>query len=220
MNHGSDAHTVRLNVGQASLAGATHHLIPSSKPSEISKGILSFDLKIEPGASQFVVVATPGAEGRDPNDALDEAVAKWEKLLARPITIADTAALSAYCLDLAGRAMGESARAEAVRIFEERFVKKEGNALRLLGDVPEAWILESIEVKELKTDFGPLTFRHVGFYNSRTLDLESGCAPPGGFLLAVDAKHSAKIDGAVADVKDGLLRIPSGAKRVELARKF
>ena len=91
-------------------------------------------------------------------------------------------------------------------------------ALRLLGNTPEAWLLETIEVKELKTEFGPLSFKHTGFYNNRTLELQPGCAPPGGFLLGVGAKHTIKIDGKDATAKDGVLRIPSGTKRVELAR--
>jgi hypothetical protein len=219
MNHGEESRSVRLVVGSRDGSAKLPPLQPSINPTEKTNSRMGFDLTIQPGASEFIVLSTAGAI-RDPNDALDEAVATWEKLLARPITIADPAALSAYCRDLAGRVLAAPGSDEAVRKFEERFVKKEGDALRLLGEVPLEWLLETIDVKGLKTDFGPLTFRHVGFYNSRTLDLEPGCAPPKGFLIAVDSKHSAKIDGAPTEVKDGTLRVPAGARRVELARRY
>ena len=218
MNHGEEPRDVRLVVGHRDRSGALPPLVSAGKPSETSDTHLAFDLKIEPGASQFVVLSTPGAEGRDPNDALDEAVAAWEKILARPITITDAEAQSAYCLDLAGRALGHAGCAESARKFEERFAKKEGDSIRLLGDVPNEWMLETIEAKGLKTDFGPLSFKHAGFYNNRTLDLEPGCSPPGGFLMGVGPKHKARIDGRPAEAKDGLLRIPAGTKRVELDR--
>ena len=122
--------------------------------------------------------------------------------------------------DLAGRALGTPGCAESARKLEAGFVRREGDALRLLGDVPEPWLLDALEVTGFKTDFGALTFRHVGFYNNRTLDLEPGCAPPGGFLMPVGPKHKAKIDGKDAEAKDGLLRFPSGTKRVELTRPY
>jgi hypothetical protein len=220
MNHGEQARTVRLIVGQHVKSGMLPPLVPATKPTEKSESQFAFDLEIEAGASQFVVLTTPEAAGRDPNDALDEAVATWEKLLSRPISIQDAEAQSAYVQDLAGRALGVKGADRRVRTFEERFVKREGDALRLMGDVPEAWLLETIEVKGLKTDFGPITLRHVGFYNSRTLDLEPGCSPPGGFLLGVDQKHRFKIDGKSAEASGGVLRIPAGTKRVELARIY
>ena len=36
--------------------------------------------------------------------------------------------------------------------------------------------------------------------------------------MAVTGKHKAKIDGKDVEAKDGMLRIPAGTKRVELAR--
>ncbi len=220
MNHGSEPRSVRLLVGSQDGSTRLPALVPASAPTEKSDTRLAFDLKIEAGASQFVVLGTPEAAGRDPVQALDEATARWEKLMARTITISDPEALSAYCRDLAGRALGTPGCAEAVRKLEERFVRREGDALRLLGEVPEPWLLDAIEVSAYKSDFGALSFRHVGFYNNRTLDLEPGCAPPGGFLMPVGSKHKAKIDGKDAEAKDGLLRIPSGTKRVELTRPY
>jgi hypothetical protein len=218
MNHGEEPREVRLLVGRHDKSGTLPPLVSAGKPSETSASHVAFDLKIEAGASQFVILSTPGAEGRDPNDALDEAVAAWEKIMVRPITITDAQAQSAYCLDLAGRALGHAGCAESARKFEERFVRKDGESIRLLADVPDEWMLETIEVKGLKTDFGAISFKHAGFYNNRTLDLEPGCAPPGGFLMPVGPKHKARIDGKPAESKDGLLRIPAGTKRVELDR--
>ena len=220
MNHGEQAREVRLLVGQHGTSGGLPPLSSAPSPSEKSVTRLVFNLKIEPGASQFVVLSTPPAAGRDPNEALDEAVATWEKLLARPISIQDVEAQAAYVQDLAGRALGVKEADSRVRAFEEKFARREGDALRLLGGVPESWLLEEIEVRGLKTDFGPLTFKHIGFYNSRTLELEPGCSPPGGFLLGVDQKHRFKIDGKPQDASGGVLRIPPGTRRIELARIY
>ena len=217
MNHGEEARAVRLCVGTRRGSWAGPPLLGTA-PSERSDGHQSFDLRIDPGASQFVVLSTVEAANLDPGDALDAAAAQWEKILSRPISIQDAAAQSEYVGDLAGRALGVKEADGRVRAFEERFVKREGEALHLLPAVPEAWLLETVEVKGLKTDFGPLSFKHVGFYNNRTLDLEPGCAPPGGFLLAVGMKHIVKIDGKDVTPKDGVLRVPAGARRVELAR--
>lgn len=221
MNHGSDARSVRLLVGgRDGAASKAAALASSMPPAEKTASHLAFDLKIEPGTSQFVVLSTPEAAGKDPNDALDEAAAAWEKILATPIVIPEPEGQTAYALALAGRALGRPGAAEAVRTLEERFVKREGDALRLLGDLPGEWLLETIDVKGLKTDFGPLTFRHVGFYNSRTLDIAPGCSPPGGFLLPADPRQKATVDGKEVASKNGVLAIPAGARKVELARKF
>lgn len=218
MNHGSDPREVRLLVGTRGASEAMPSLVPSPAPSEKAASYLAFDLKIEPGTSRFVFLVTPGAAGRDPAEALDEASERWEKILARPITIPDAAAQSAYVQALADRVAKIRGAEETVRSFERRLVRREGDALRLLGEVPEEWLLEAIEVKGLQTDFGPLSFRHTGFYDNRTLDLEPGCSPPGGFLMSVGPRHRPKIDGKAAEAKEGLLRIPPGARRVELAR--
>ena len=217
MNHGEEARSVRLFVGSRN-GSRNGPALTGTKPSEKSEGRLAFDLQIDPGASQFVVLSTAEAGSLDAGDALDEAAAQWEKILARPITITDTAAQSEYCLDLAGRALGRAGSAESVRRFEERFVRRDGDALRLLSGVPDEWMLEAIEVKALATDFGPISFKHAGFYNNRTLDLEPGCSPPGGFLMSISAKHKVRIDGKPAEARDGVLKIPAGTKRVELDR--
>lgn len=218
MNHGSEARAVRLLVGSRDRSSKLPPLVAASAPSEKSDTQLAFDLTIEPGASQFVVLSTPEAAGRDPREALEEAAARWERLMGRTITLPDAAQQADYCRNLAGRVLGTPGCAEAVHALEARFAKREGNALRLFGEVPEAWLLETIEIRGLKTDFGPLTLKHTGFYNNRMLEFEAGCAPPDGFLMTVGTKHKAKIDGKEAQEKDGVLRIPSGTKRVELAR--
>jgi hypothetical protein len=220
MNHGEEARSVRLLVGGHETNGKTPPLAPSPEPSEKTSAYMAFDLKMDPGMSQFVVLRTPGSGTQDPSDALDDAAATWEKILSIPIAIPEPEAQAAYALDLAGKALGRPGSSEAVEALEHRFVKREGNALRLLGDVARPWLLETIEVKGLKTDFGPLSFRHVGFYNSRTLDLSAGCAPPGGFLLPADPRQKATIDGKEAVITDGVLSIPAGSRTVELSRKF
>jgi hypothetical protein len=213
MNHGEDARTAQLKVGSAGPEGP---LIASpDKPAALN---LQFDLKVEPGVSQFFQVTTPDLAGKVPDDALDQATAEWEKLLGnRALRLPDTAAVTEYYSNLAGQILGIPGCAEAAAKTEAMLIKKEGGALRLLSGMPEAWNLEAIEAREIPTDFGPLTFRYQGVYNNRMLNLSPGCKPPDGFLIAVPEKLVARIDGKDAPVKDGVLKIPGGSTSVELS---
>jgi hypothetical protein len=216
MNHGEDAHAAQLNVGTRENAGADSPLIATAdKPAAAT---LKFDLKIEPGVSQFIHVTTPDLAGKFSEDALDQATAAWEKLLgSRALLLPDPAACAAYYNNLAGQILGVAGCAEAAVKTEQMLAKKEGNGLRLLSAIPEKWNVEAIEARELPTDFGPLSFKYQGAYNNRRFEFKPGCKPPDGFLIAVPEKLVARIDGKDAPVKDGLLRVPAGAVIVELS---
>jgi hypothetical protein len=213
MNHGEDAHSGQLKVGSPGTDGPL--IASGDKPAAAS---LQFDLKVEAGVSQFFTVTTADLAGKVSEDALDQAAAQWEKLLGnRALKIPDTAVITEYYANLAGEILGVPGCAEAAAKTEGLLLKKEGDALRLLSGMPEAWHLEAIEAREIPTDFGPLSFRYQGVYNNRTLDIKAGCKPPDGFLVAVPPKLVARIDGKDAPVKDGVLRIPAGAAFVEIS---
>lgn len=209
MNHGEEARS-----GQLKIWGTGVKIATAGKSPDVS---LALDLKVDPGASQFFHVTTEDLAGKVADDALDQATAAWEKLIGnRALKLPDTAVVTEYYANLAGQLLGVDGCAEAVAKTEAMFLRKEGNALRLLAGIPEAWHLEAIEVANLPTDFGPLTFRYQGVYNNRTLELKPGCKPPDGFLLAMPEKLVPKIDGKDVKAKDGLLAVPAGSAFVEL----
>ena len=209
MNHGEQA-----GVGQLRVFAPEDTQIAADD--RLPAASLVFDLKVEPGLSSFITVTTPDLAGKIPDDALEDATERWEKLLGeRALKLPDSAVLTEYYADLAGAKLGVSGCAEAAAKTEAMLVKKEGNALRLLPGIPEKWQLEAIEAREIATDFGALTFRYQGVYNNRTFELK-GCKPPGGFLIAVPKNLVARIDGKDAPVKDGMLHVPAGAAFVEV----
>jgi hypothetical protein len=210
MNHGEEARSGKLKVGGSGITLAAEGQKPSAE--------LSFDLKIEPGVSMFIHVTTEELAGKVADDALDQATSAWEKLIGnRALVLPDPAAVTDYYANLAGKLLGVDGCAEAVAKTEAMLVKKEGNALRLMAGMPEPWQLEAIEVRELPTDFGPLTFRYQGVYNNRTLELKPGCKPPDGFLVSMPDKLVPMIDGKDVKAKDGVLTVPAGASFVELS---
>ncbi len=199
MNHGEDAKTCTLHVEGASLQG----------------GKAEFKLSIPPGGSQFVSVTTPELGGKVPEDALEEAARHWEKVLGgRTIQVPDAALMTAYHLALAGLGGGPGVVSDA----EARFFKVEGETIRLLEGIPEAWRLESFEARALPTPFGPLTLKYSGAYDIRALELDGACKPPGGFLLPAGPKMKAKVDGKESAPVDGVLKFPAAARSVELFR--
>jgi len=209
MNHGEEARSGQLKVGGGGLTLAAEGQKPASA--------LSFDLKIEPGISVFINVTTEDLAGKVSEDALDQATAQWEKLIGkRALLLPDGAATTEYYANLAGQLLGVDGCAEALAKTEAMLVRKEGNALRLMAGMPEAWQLEAIEAREIPTEYGPLTFRYQGVYNNRTLELKPGCTPPGGFLIAMPEKLVPKIDGKDVKAKDGVLGVPAGSTFVEL----
>jgi hypothetical protein len=212
MNHGDEAKTCHLTVSGGSLVAA-------DAPASQSGGRFTYVLKIEPGASSFVHLTSPGLGGRPGNELLDQAIAAWEpKTAGRKLHVPDEAAVTSYFADLAGAALGIAGCAEAVQRFHDRIARREGEALRLFPDVPDEWLFQEIEAEGIPTPFGPLTFRYTGAYNNRLLELADTCRPPGGFLLAVPKGLAAKVDHQAATPKDGLLRVPGGARRVEMGR--
>jgi len=209
MNHGEEARSGQLKVGGSGQTLAAAGQTPSSA--------LAFDLKVDPGLSVFIHVTTEDLAGKVADDALDQATARWEKLIGnRALVLPDPAAVTDYYANLAGKLLGVDGCAEEVAKTEGMLFRKEGNALRLMAGMPEKWQLEAIEAREIPTDFGPLTFRYQGVYNNRTLEIQPGCKPPDGFLIAVPEKLVPKIDGKDAKAKDGVLTVPAGAASVEL----
>lgn len=197
MNHGEDARACTLFVEGASLQG----------------GKAEFKLNIPPGGSQFVSVRTAHVIGEIPEEALEESARIWKQALGgRSIQVPDASLMTAYHLALAG--MGGDAA--TVSEIEARLFKVEGETIRLLEGIPEAWRLEALELRALPTPFGPLTLKYSGAYDIRALDLDGACKPPGGFLLPAGPKTKAKVDGKAAEVKDGVLRFPASARTVEL----
>jgi hypothetical protein len=210
MNHGEDARTGQLQVGGAGASIAAAGKAPAER--------LEFDLKVEPGISQFFQVTTADLAGKVSEDALDQATAQWEKLLgSRAIKLPDPALMTEYYAALAGQILGVAGCAEATARIDAMLARKEEKALRLMAATPEAWRVEAIEAVEMPTDFGPLSFRYQGAYNNRTFELKPGCAPPDGFIIAVPDKLVARVDGKDAPAKDGIIRVPAGARFVEVS---
>jgi len=213
MNHGEDPREGHLKVGAR--AGESPLIAAAGKPAAAA---LQFDFKCEPGVSQFFFVTTPELAGAVPEDALDQVTAQWEKLIGnRALKVPDENAATEYYGNLAGSLLGVKGCAEAVAKTELMFAKGEGKAIRLLAGIPEKWNLEAIEVRELPTEFGPLSFKYQGAYNNRTFELSAGCAPPEGFIIAVPEKLVARIDGKDAAVSGGALKVPAGAKFIEVS---
>jgi len=210
MNHGEDARTGKLLVGGAGAAIAADGKAPAER--------LEFELKGEPGVSQFFLVTTADLAGKVPEDALDQSTARWEKLLGdRAVKLPDPAIVTEYYAALAGQKLGVAGCAEVLAKIDAMLVRKEEKALRLIAAVPEKWQLEAIEVVGMPTDFGPLSFRYQGAYNNRTFELKPGCAPPDGFLVTVPDKLFARVDGKTAPAKDGVIRVPAGSRFVEVS---
>jgi hypothetical protein len=113
-------------------------------------------------------------------------------------------------------AASEPAELEKVRA---KLFRKEGDALRILPEAPEAWMLGTIVARNVPTEFGPLTVEFEGAFNSRMIVLGPDCKPPGGFVLEIPKVLRAVVDGKKAEAKDGLLRVPAGTRAVEMPRR-
>ncbi|HEX7899768.1 MAG TPA: hypothetical protein VF950_18510 [Planctomycetota bacterium] len=223
MNHGENAKDCRLFVGLAGDAKkpdlAASEPMSSSKEGDGGRPALAFDLNIAPGSSKFVFVTTPDLRGQVPQDALDLAAEAWErKLSAHRVGVPDKALMTSYFADLAGASLGIAGCADGVAKVEARLAKRQGDALRLIPDVPEGWLTDTIEAVGVPTDFGPLTFKHEGAFNTPAWDLGDACKPPGGFLIPIPGSLKVTVDGKPAEAKDGILKVPAGAKRIETVR--
>lgn len=235
MNHGENPKACRLFVGVAGDAAkaqgrglrvgdvdvlSASEAASASKEGDGGRPALGFDLTIDPGSSKFVFVTTPDLQGRVPDDALDLVSAAWDKKLGEGrLLVPDKAMMLAYYADLAGAVLGIAGCAERAKAVEARLVKKEGDVLRLLPEIPESWQVGRIEMNHLATEFGPLSFVYEGAFNLPSYDFTSSTGrPPGGFLVAIPAQLKAKIDGKPAEGKDGWLKVPAAAKRVETVR--
>lgn len=217
MNHGEDPREAHLKVGVRNPAEGSQGptLAVAGKPAAPS---VQFDFKCEPGVSQFFIVTTPDLEGKVDEDALDKATAAWEKLIGnRALLVPDADAAREYYGNLAGSLLGVKGCAEAVAKMEQMFAAKEGNAVKLLPAIPEKWNLEAIEVRGLPTEYGALSFKYQGAYNNRTFELHHDCKPPDGFLIAVPEKLVARIDGKDAAPSAGWIKVPAGARFVEVS---
>jgi hypothetical protein len=234
MNHGENPKACRLFVGVAGdvaqadgrtlKAGRTPLLSTSDATSASRDGdggrpALAFDLTIEPGSSKFVFVTTPDLDGRVPEGALEAAAEAWERKLGpRRLVLPDKALMTAYYADLAGAALGVAGCAESARKVEAKLVRKEGDALRLLPELPEAWATEAVEASGIATPWGAVSFKYEGAFNTPAIELGAGCAPPGGFLVKLPEKLRAAVDGKPVEVRDGFVRMPAGARKLETLR--
>ena len=96
------------------------------------------------------------------------------------------------------------------------------HALVLAAGVPLAWVEteEGVGVRGLRTAYGALTYRLRGEGRAYVLTFEPGATPPGGFVLTwpegAQRPASVRVDGRATAWSDGELRIPVGARRVEL----
>jgi hypothetical protein len=221
MNHGESPATglLRLHRGEIESPGrpAVFSLEPLS--SRATPESLAYDLVIEPGASRFVDVATFDLSGQSPQALLEEIAAKWEKLLGpAKLRLPDLEVVTLYYADLAAQILGVEGRgAEAARI-RDRFARRAGDSLELLGDIPEAWWSESLEIENLPTDFGALTLRMNGGPRLSEIEIGESCRPPGGFVLTAPERSGAAADGRPARVENRRLAVPSGTRRIEITR--
>jgi hypothetical protein len=94
------------------------------------------------------------------------------------------------------------------------------HALVLAAGVPLGWLEgEGIGMTDVRTPYGPLTYNLRQDEDGYVLTLGDEATPPGGYVLrwpnaAPPARVS--IDGRNAAWADGELRIPAGARRVEM----
>lgn len=234
MNHGENPKACRLFVGVAGdvaqpdgrrlKAGRTALLATSeaTSPSRDGDGgrpALAFDLTVDPGSSKFVFVTTPDLDGQVPEGALEAAAEAWERRLGpRRLSVPDRGLMTAYYADLAGAALGVAGCADAAAKVEAKLVRREGDALRLLPELPEAWATEAIEAAGIATPWGPVSFKYEGAFNTPAVEIAQGCAPPGGFLVKLPEKLRAKVDGKDVEIRDGFVRMPAGARKLETLR--
>jgi hypothetical protein len=95
------------------------------------------------------------------------------------------------------------------------------HALVLAAGVPTAWLEgEGVGVRAVRTPYGSLTYRLRRDGRGFVLTLEPGVTPPGGFVIpwpkGQTPPAAVRIDGRAAAFADGELKIPAGARRVEL----
>lgn len=95
------------------------------------------------------------------------------------------------------------------------------HALVLAAGVPTAWLEgEGVGVRAVRTPYGSLTYRLRRDGRGFVLTLEPGVTPPGGFVIpwpkGETPPAAVRIDGRAAAFTDGELKIPAGARRVEL----
>jgi hypothetical protein len=92
------------------------------------------------------------------------------------------------------------------------FEEAEDQVIVLAAGVPSSWLAgEGVGVRDLRTAWGPLTYRL--FRTAAGLELElAGATPPGGFRLALPedlAPRAATLEGRPLVVRDGAVLIPS-----------
>lgn len=214
MNHGDEPRSCRLRVTPGDL-------VPSGAGAARTPSGWALALRVEPGASAFAHLTTPDLAGRAEPEDLERAAAAWERAFeGRRVRLPDADATTEYYAALAATRMGLADRAAAVERLWGRLARPEGGALRLLPDVPEAWLYQTVEAERIPTPFGALTLQYEGAFNARAIELRGDCRPPEGFLLEVPPDLAARIDGRPAAPSGGLLRVPPGARRIELVRPF
>ena len=95
------------------------------------------------------------------------------------------------------------------------------HAMVLAAGVPTRWLEgEGVGVRAVRTAYGSLTYSFRADRRGHVLTLEPGVAPPGGFIIQWPAGETppatVRIDGRAGGFTDGELKIPAGARRVEM----
>lgn len=95
------------------------------------------------------------------------------------------------------------------------------HALVLAAGVPTRWLAgEGVGVRAVRTAYGSLTYSLRAERRGYALTLEPGVTPPGGFVIQWPAGETppatVRIDGRAAAFVDDELKIPAGARRVEM----
>ena len=103
------------------------------------------------------------------------------------------------------------------------YERDEDRSLVLAAGVPTEWLAaEGVAVRDVRTPYGRLSYSLRPRGETLVLSLSGAARPGGGFVLPWPLPGEpgpARIDGRPARFENGELRIPAGAKRVELRRR-
>ena len=111
--------------------------------------------------------------------------------------------------------------AEMWLLLRDCLVFEDGEKLVLLAGVPEAWFTgdKPIEVTNLQTHFGPLSFKYERERDGATLRLTGQAAPPEGFALRLPGSVAARVEAdgrAVARQGNGEFILAERTREVKL----
>ncbi len=102
-----------------------------------------------------------------------------------------------------------------IRSVLDMLAYEEGSALVVAAGVPESWTRENgVTLHGLHTHFGTLDLVMHGDDDGMRMELGGSAQPPGGFLVRpplVRLARNVKVNGRVATMKQGEIRISAGA---------